>query len=226
MSAPTVSPHDIDQRTSAVRWRPPLDTEALGELLTKLRSWQPLDDDALLDDVADALDDIPPDEAGTAELVQRLGGHITRLTEIAVAASADQRDVYTAGLVQRGRVLRSQDVPDDRASATHHVRRLGWVANELLTMTVAVAELLANRPGFQNVRARWSPYRDTCHVVEWGEPPPEYDDVARGRFYGYREAAIPELFAARGAPHNHCSSGDRSMELDACGTSCGDGWCT
>lgn len=69
-------------------------------------------------------------------------------------------------------------------------RRGGYLSVDLLTTAVAVAELLAGRPGFPDVRVRWSLYRDTCHVVEWGEPPPEPDDVARGRFYGYGEAAI------------------------------------
>jgi hypothetical protein len=72
-------------------------------------------------------------------------------------------------------------------------RRGGYLSVDLLTTAVTVAELLAGRPEFPDVRVRWSPYRDTCHVVEWGEPAPEHDDVARGRFYGYREAAITAL---------------------------------
>lgn len=137
MSAPTHSPRRIDQRMLVGCWRPPLDSEALNELLGNLQTWQPLDGDALLEDVADALDDLLPCVEGTAELTQRLHGHLTRLTEIAVAAGADQRDAFIAGLVERGRVLRSQDVPDDCAAATHHVRRLGWVTNELLEVLVA-----------------------------------------------------------------------------------------
>ncbi|WP_281368393.1 DUF6302 family protein [Streptomyces boluensis] len=47
----------------------------------------------------------------------------------------------------------------------------------------------------QNVgelRMRWSPYRDTGHTVEWGDPTPEWweDDTVFGRFYGYSEDAI------------------------------------
>ncbi|NDL61128.1 hypothetical protein F7O44_29080 [Phytoactinopolyspora sp. XMNu-373] len=106
-------------------------------MLSKLRSWQPLDGEAVLDDIAAALDDMTPDEAEIAELVQRLCGHLARLTAIAVAAKADQRDAPTAALVQRGRVLRSVDVAGDRAVATHHLRRIGWVTNELMEALVA-----------------------------------------------------------------------------------------
>jgi hypothetical protein len=124
--------HQADQGTAVARWSPPLEGEVLGELLTKLRNWQPLDGEALLDDVAAALDDIHPDEAGTAELVQRLCGHLARLTDIAVAAKADRHDAHTAALVQRGRVLRSVDTV-----AAYHLRRVGWVTNELLEALVA-----------------------------------------------------------------------------------------
>lgn len=137
MSAPPFSPPGTDQRTSAGRWGRPLDVETLGAVLTKLRSWQPLDGDALLDDVADALDDLPPGQAAMGRLVQRLRGHLTRLTEIAVAAKAVQRDAYTACLVQQGSALCSQEVPDGRVPATQHARRLGWVTNELLEALVA-----------------------------------------------------------------------------------------
>jgi hypothetical protein len=136
MTAPTFSPHHTGQLTPDTSWRPPLGAEALDELLTKLQSWQPLDGDGLLDDVADALDDLLPCGAGATELARRLHGHLRRLTEIAVAAGVDRRDVYTAGLVERGRALRARDIPGDR-TATQHVRRLGWVTNELLDALVA-----------------------------------------------------------------------------------------
>ncbi|MDF2258389.1 DUF6302 family protein [Streptantibioticus ferralitis] len=50
-----------------------------------------------------------------------------------------------------------------------------------------------------NVRVRWSPYRDTCHMVEWGDTPPLWDDAARGRFYGYSDTAIT-AFLQEGMP--------------------------
>jgi hypothetical protein len=69
-------------------------------------------------------------------------------------------------------------------------RRGGYLSVDLLTTAVAVRDLLSGRLGFPDVRVRWSPYPDTCHVVEWGGTPPDGDDIACGRFYGYSEAAI------------------------------------
>lgn len=45
---------------------------------------------------------------------------------------------------------------------------------------------------FPRLRVRWSPYRDTCHTVEWGDPAPDWwvADAVAGHFYGYREEAI------------------------------------
>lgn len=74
-------------------------------------------------------------------------------------------------------------------------RRGGYMSFELLSLAIATRGLLADRPGFPDLRVRWSPYRDTCHTVEWGEPAPEWweDDAVFGRFYGYSEAAIAEF---------------------------------
>jgi hypothetical protein len=68
-------------------------------------------------------------------------------------------------------------------------RRGGYLSVDLLTSALAICRVLAGRSGFPNVRVRWSPHSDTCHVVEWGDPPPQ-DDVERGRFYGYSDTAI------------------------------------
>jgi hypothetical protein len=78
-------------------------------------------------------------------------------------------------------------------------RRGGYLSVDLLVTAVAVGDLLTGRRGFPDVRVRWSPYSDTCHVVEWGESAPEGSDEARGRFYGYREAAITEFLLPSGA---------------------------
>jgi hypothetical protein len=125
-----------EQGPSVVRWEPPLDAGALGEVLTRLRGWQPLDCDGLLDDVAAALDDLLPDEAGVAALGRRLCDHFGRLADVAVATLADRRDAYTAGLVRSGHVLRSATAPEDRTGAVAHVRRIGWVTGELLDVLV------------------------------------------------------------------------------------------
>jgi len=71
---------------------PPLDREALEHVLEKIRTWQPFDGGALLDDVAEVLDNVMPDEEDVEELGQRLRGHLMRLVDIAIAAGAEQRD--------------------------------------------------------------------------------------------------------------------------------------
>ncbi|MGV9939631.1 DUF6302 family protein [Streptomyces sp. NPDC003401] len=56
-----------------------------------------------------------------------------------------------------------------------------------------VRDLLLGRPGFPDLRVQWSPYPDTCFVVEWGERLPKLwgdrDATTLRRFYGYSEAA-------------------------------------
>lgn len=79
-------------------------------------------------------------------------------------------------------------------------RRGGYMSFDLLTLALNVHSLLGGRPGFPDLRVRWSPYPDTCHTVEWGEEPPMWDNAERGRFYGYREDAISEFLRQRPAP--------------------------
>ncbi|GGY61241.1 DUF6302 family protein [Streptomyces xanthochromogenes] len=64
--------------------------------------------------------------------------------------------------------------------------------------------LLADRPGFPDVRMCRSPYRDACHTVEWAAPAPPWwdDDEMVGRSYGYSQAAIP-AYCRRRAPAGH-----------------------
>ncbi|MER5929732.1 DUF6302 family protein [Streptomyces sp. NPDC002054] len=78
-------------------------------------------------------------------------------------------------------------------------RRGGYMSFDLLTLATAARCLLTDQPGFPDLRVRWSPYRDTCHTVEWGDPAPEWweDDAVFGRFYGYSESAITSFVRAR-----------------------------
>lgn len=111
-------------------WTPPLDSGALHDLLERVRNWQPFDGCALLDDVAAAMDDVPPPEEGTAQLAQRLRGHLARLVTIAAASEAGQ-DTTAAQLALQARTLQTEPWPRERRAATAHLRRLGWTANEL-----------------------------------------------------------------------------------------------
>lgn len=76
----------------------------------------------------------------------------------------------------------------------------GYMSFDLLLHAVSTRLLLTAQPGFPDLRVRRSPYRDTCHTVEWGDPAPDRweDDAVFGRFYGYSEAAIAAF-----AGHHH-----------------------
>ncbi|MEU3200989.1 DUF6415 family natural product biosynthesis protein [Streptomyces sp. NPDC006996] len=116
---------------------PPLDSGTLHDLLDRIRDWQPFDGAALLDDVAAALDDVPPAEEDTAQLAERLRGHLARLVTIAVASEAEQ-DTAVAQLVLRARTLQADPLPGERRAAMAHLRRLGWTANELHDRLTAI----------------------------------------------------------------------------------------
>ncbi|UQA95709.1 DUF6302 family protein [Streptomyces halobius] len=80
-------------------------------------------------------------------------------------------------------------------------RRGGCLPMPDVVTALAVRAVLAGRPGFPDVRLRWSPYLDACHVVEWGERPPVHeDDAAHGRFYGYSAEAIARFEAGHVRP--------------------------
>ena len=118
-------------------WTPPLDNRQLTTVLNRLRGWDPFDGCALLDDVAAALDDVPPADEDTAQLAERLRGHLARLVTRAVASEAEQ-DTAAAQLVLRARTLHADPLPRGREAAIAHLRRLGWTANELHDRLTAI----------------------------------------------------------------------------------------
>ena len=87
-------------------------------------------------------------------------------------------------------------------------RRGGFIPTDTVAVGLAVRAALTGRPGFPNVRFRWSTDLEVCHHVAWGPRPPEWDDGARGRFYGYRADAIARYLARPVAP--------RWLESDSC----------
>ncbi|EFL42333.1 conserved hypothetical protein [Streptomyces griseoflavus Tu4000] len=118
-------------------WTPSLSSGELATVLNRLRSWNPFDGGALLDDVAVVLDDVLPAEEATEEIAERLRGHLIRLSNIAIAAEAE-RDPAAVRPIEQARTLRCEDLPGDHWTAIGHLRRLGWTANELLERLVAV----------------------------------------------------------------------------------------
>ncbi|MFH8934129.1 DUF6302 family protein [Streptomyces griseosporeus] len=73
----------------------------------------------------------------------------------------------------------------------------GYLSVDPVAVAMAIRDLLTGRPCFPDVRVSWSPYLDSCHVVEWGGPPPLHNDAERGRFYGYSAEAISKYLDSR-----------------------------
>ncbi|MFB0617205.1 DUF6415 family natural product biosynthesis protein [Streptomyces sp. AGS-58] len=96
-----------------------------------MQAWTPFDGGTLLDDAGEVLDDIVPAGDRVEELAVRLRGHLMRLVTIALAARAGD-DGQTAGLIQRARAMRTEEVPGDHWRAVGHLRRMAWTATELL----------------------------------------------------------------------------------------------
>ncbi|MBZ6256768.1 hypothetical protein KVH22_14615 [Streptomyces olivaceus] len=116
---------------------PPFTEAGLRRVLEKVQRWAPYVDGLLLDDVAAVLDDYTPTEHEVEEHAQRLRGHLLRLVHLAVVSRVAETDQQTAVLVERGRTIRSEEVPTDHRRAVGHIRRMAWTLDELLERLVA-----------------------------------------------------------------------------------------
>lgn len=122
----------LPDREAEGAWFPPLGPTELRRLLQKMRAWEPFDADALLDDVATVLDDVPPAEEHQDGLAACLRGHLVRLVDIALGGDADVEDPIALALIERARDMRSAAMPGNPRSAVGHLRRMAWTVNELL----------------------------------------------------------------------------------------------
>jgi hypothetical protein len=107
------------------------DWEAVETVLTALRAWNPYDGDTWLDDVADALDPVPPGRERADELAERLRGYLRQLISYAASSEAEKRDERIAPLLVRAREVRGEEPSDDHWGAVGQLRRVGWAVNEL-----------------------------------------------------------------------------------------------
>ncbi|MGJ3560560.1 DUF6415 family natural product biosynthesis protein [Streptomyces sp. INA 01156] len=107
------------------------------QVLEKVQRWAPYVDGLLLDDVAAVLDDYTPTEHEVDEHAQRLCGHLMRLVHLAVVSKVAEQDEQVADLVERGRTIRSKELPTDHHQAVGHIRRMAWTLDELLERLVA-----------------------------------------------------------------------------------------
>ncbi|WP_328541142.1 hypothetical protein OHT17_51165 [Streptomyces sp. NBC_00371] len=112
--------------TAVEPWGPPCDADDLTRILDRLTSWTPLDVDAVLDDVADALDDVPPAGHDVPLLAQRLHAHFARLSDISLAAEADEQNETVALILARRSNLPAASGSGEPTTHQSHLRQLGW----------------------------------------------------------------------------------------------------
>jgi len=108
-----------------------------------------------------------------------------------------QREWYRARLADATLVDRAIPILVDRrrfidlAVPVGGSRQGGHVSCATIRWAKSAYHQLLGRPGFPSVRIHYSPSRNACHSVCWGEQPPEGEDNKRiGRFYGYREDVL------------------------------------
>jgi hypothetical protein len=94
-------------------------------------------------------------------------------------------------LLDRAVAVRADGKCIDLAVPIGGKRRGGYVTCCSIRWAKQVYKQLHGLPGFPSVRIDYSPYRNACHCVVWGEQPPDTDDSKEdGRFYGYREEIL------------------------------------
>ncbi|WP_309049307.1 DUF6415 family natural product biosynthesis protein [Streptomyces sp.] len=126
-----------DASTDGPRWVHPVEPARLPDrakveaALAAVRAWRPYDGDAWLDDVADALDTVPPPEDLVDELAQRLRGYLMQLVSYAVTSEVEKQDGRATRLIARAREVREEELPGDYLKSVLHLRRMGWAVNEL-----------------------------------------------------------------------------------------------
>ncbi|WP_242539521.1 hypothetical protein [Streptomyces albidoflavus] len=99
----------------AAGWTPLLEHAQLARVAKGLRSLPSLD--AILDDAGDVLSGQDPPDEEFAVLGERLREDLTRLVDVAVAATA--QDPGVTGLADRARALTSKELPDSWRAAPH-----------------------------------------------------------------------------------------------------------
>ncbi|MFA3873007.1 DUF6415 family natural product biosynthesis protein [Streptomyces sp. MMCC 100] len=125
-----VPPSADEPRTR--QWTPPLDAEGLRSVLERIKNWKPLDVEEVFDDLNTAIGDQTPPVAVTDTLVDRLGGHLKQLSDIAVADEQYPPTAEMLQLVARGVSLREERAPADYRQAVGLARRLAFVTSDLV----------------------------------------------------------------------------------------------
>ncbi|MGW3149776.1 DUF6415 family natural product biosynthesis protein [Streptomyces sp. NPDC001177] len=138
MNSPALALRGSD---AAPRWDHPVESAerpeeaAVLDALAKIRAWNPYDGDAMLDDVADALDTVPTPEDNVEELGQRLRGHLMQLMGITNNYGAEEQN-QPEPRIKQARHMCEEEMPGDYRQALGHLRQMGWAVNELLDLLV------------------------------------------------------------------------------------------
>ncbi|MFB7597274.1 DUF6415 family natural product biosynthesis protein [Streptomyces sp. NPDC056160] len=116
-----------------------MDAAGLALVLAKLLRWTGADVEALLDDVAEVLDDVLPPVAELEGPLRRIRAQLGQL----VATAAEPRPGAAASdrLLACARAACSETVPTDRREVLGYARRLGWATNELMEHLVLIGRL-------------------------------------------------------------------------------------
>lgn len=110
--------------------------ELLARVLRKITCWQPLDTGAVLEDVADALDEVPPAGKDRPDLMRRLHTHLEQLANLALAHGAC-RDTRVKALIARSQVIRAA-APAALGPEKADLRRAGLILADLVDHLVAM----------------------------------------------------------------------------------------
>ncbi|MFE0774185.1 DUF6302 family protein [Streptomyces sp. NPDC058861] len=110
------------------------------------------------------------------------------------AGRADDCSYFRSLLADRGIAVQTWGTPSLLIPVGGR-RQGGYYPAATWSTAVQVWFRIRRRPGFPRARIRWSRYPDVYHNVVWGAEPPLEDEWARGRFYGYSDAAINDFLS-------------------------------
>ncbi|MFI8432607.1 DUF6415 family natural product biosynthesis protein [Streptomyces sp. NPDC079020] len=115
----------------AEKWIPPLDADGLKLVLERVRNWNPLDVEAVFDDLDTAIGNQPPPVATIPALVDQLRGHLKQLSDIILADEGYPPTPDMVRLVARGLSLRDEFMPLEYQHAVGFARRLAFTTADL-----------------------------------------------------------------------------------------------
>ena len=127
----------------APRWEPPLTAAELEGVLAKVRAWQPLNLQAVYDDLDRVLGEHTPTAGEIADLRARLRSSLAQLVSIALAGPQDRLSPAIWQLVAHGRALsdRTHQAPAGYGQALGLLRRTAWATADLIEHLTAAQHI-------------------------------------------------------------------------------------